>query len=217
MAIEKDTFMNVVGALLLIGALVTVGVLLSGSGSGDRTQRGGISITPQGTTVVITAEQVQAKLAPKFPLTRKGPLGLSVELSDPVVVLKRDDDRIRLTCNARLRYPALTIGSLELVASGDLIGGQATVSGKLDYDAEAGALFFTQPKLDALHVDGLHEKLLEPARKLCTKLLKKHLAKIELHRLGETWQERAAKMFVKQVMIKGGVIRIDLGLPEGEK
>lgn len=214
---DKDSFMNAVGALLLIGALVTVGVLLTNTRPDASAQRGGVSITPQGTTVVITAEDIQAKLAPTFPLTRKGPLGLSVELSDPEVSLKRDDDRIRLTCNARLRYPALTIGSLELVASGDLIGGRASVSGKLEYDADAGALFFTQPKLDALRVEGLHEKLLDPARTLCSKLLKKHLAKVELHRLGDTWQERAAKLFVKQVMIKGGVIRIDLGLPRGEE
>lgn len=146
--------------------------------------------------VELSRGEIQAKIAPRFPLVEGNRLA-KVELTNPRVLFESGSDRL----------------GFELDAAAGLLGqsyaGSAAVMGRLRY--EDGTFYFTEPELVRLSLPELAVEHQDTARRVINTAAAAMLPQIPLHTLQGS-KERLAKMFIKRVEVRDEKIRVELGI-----
>src|SRR4051794_30143505 len=93
-------------------------------------------------TVTKTQAELQAKLAPRFPITRERFL-VQVTLSDPKVLLRPDDNRVGLALPPQLKPPLPPP-----------LAGRVAVMGVPYYDPERKSFFLREPRIERVDFPG---------------------------------------------------------------
>jgi hypothetical protein len=89
-------------------------------------------------------KQVQEAVQRKFPYQRTMQQVFEVELTDPVVGLLPDTNRVSVQVNARLASPFLQ----------QPVNGVLTLSSQLEYDPQSRSVVLRSPNVDNVSVDG---------------------------------------------------------------
>ncbi|MEW6430995.1 MAG: DUF1439 domain-containing protein [Myxococcota bacterium] len=145
--------------------------------------------------VTMTGDQIERELSKSFPVTRSYSV-LSVELSEPRVVLQPGGDRIGLRLKA-------TAGVAMLRATGSV-----TVSGKLRYQQEDSRFFLDEPEVAGLELPGLPETQQPQLLDTINVVVRAVLPTVPIHKL----EEGGAKLFLRAVRVEDGQVIAELGL-----
>lgn len=145
--------------------------------------------------VAMTGEQIERELSKSFPVTRSYSV-LSVELSNPRVLLQQGGDRIGLKLQA-------TAGVAILKATGSV-----TVSGRLRYEQASSQFFLDEPEVTSLELPGLPETQQPQLLDTINVAVKATLPTVPIHRL----EEGGKKMFLRAVRVEDGQVIAELGL-----
>ncbi len=155
----------------------------------------------QGIVVDISQEQIQQQLDKKFPI-QKTYLVSSVTLSNPKVELKNGSDRIFVGVNVAAGIPAVKN-----------VSGAAEISGKVDYDPNAGEFFLKDAQLEKVSMTGLPDKHIDQVKTIVDALAKEVLNRFSIYKLQESDRLQAiTKLFLQSVGVEGGKLRIKMGL-----
>ena len=160
---------------------------------------GSNSLTPQ--TVTLTQPQLQARIAPRFPVTVSRSVA-TVSLENPKVLLLEGSDRIGIELDARVRFPL-----------GKPLAGTAAITGELGYEPSAGAFLFRNPRVDKLDLAGIRPEHDEPARKAAEAVAVATLNAIPLYELNHSMTEFAASVMLRDVTVRNGALHVSVVLP----
>ena len=149
----------------------------------------------------VTAAQLTAELAARFP-QRRCVLALAcATLSDPVVRLVNGDPRIFVTVRA-----SPDIGEQPL---GD---GTIQVAGKPRYDPASGAFFVDEPAVLRADFPGVPSSAVEQAALLSRDFLADYLKRTPVWVLDESdGQQAMAKLLLREVSVKDGRLLLVIG------
>ena len=152
-------------------------------------------------TITLTATQLTAQAASRFP-QRRCLLGLAcVTLADPVVRLKDGDPRLFVTTRANPEVGSQALGS-----------GVIEVAGKPRYDASRGAFFVDAPEILRMDFTELPPAYRASAMELTRGLLVDYLRQTPVWVLDEhNAQQALAKLVLRQVEVRGGALRLVIG------
>lgn len=145
--------------------------------------------------VTMTGEQIERELSKSFPVTRSYSV-LSVELSNPKIVLQPGGDRIGLKLNAT--------ASVAIVR----FTGAVTVSGKLRYEQDSSQFFLDEPAVTSLVLPGLPETQQPQLLDTINVAVKAVLPTVPIHQL----EDGSKKMFLRAVRVEDGQVIAELGL-----
>ncbi|MGJ8642025.1 MAG: DUF1439 domain-containing protein [Luteolibacter sp.] len=155
--------------------------------------------------VVITQEQIDAKLVEKFPVSKKYLLIFEIIYSNPVVTLLEDEDRIEVGLDATLNIRV----DKELKE----LGGGCTITSGLRYDAETQEFFLDDAVFSRLEIQGVPESYLEAVTAFSAKAAKEYIEKCPIYRLKATdAKTTAAKLLLKDFEVKDQAIYVTMGL-----
>jgi len=152
-------------------------------------------------TIVLTASQLTAQAAAKFP-QRRCLLGLAcITMADPTVRLKEGDERLFFTSRAS---PEVGARLLE--------GGIIEVAGKPRYDPSRGAFFIDAPEVLRMDFAELPLAYRGTATELSRGLLVDYLRQTPVWVLDEHDAHQAlAKLVLRQVEVRNGTLRLVVG------
>ncbi|MGK5095384.1 DUF1439 domain-containing protein [Deltaproteobacteria bacterium TL4] len=145
-------------------------------------------------TLEYTAAELQEKIDKKFPLEIKKPFS-QFKFEEPRVILKEGNDRIGLQVK-------VSVWVMEQLAG----IGTVELDGKLRYEKEQGALFFDEPELRKLEIEGLPKSLLSQLRELLNNSpFKQHFSEKPLYTLDpKKTGHPLAKLLLKSVTVSHG-------------
>ncbi len=157
----------------------------------------------QGTiTVAVDRQQVQERVSEQFPISNAEGF-TQISLAEPEVILTDGSDRIGVAVRLSAQLPLF----------GPVRGG-ATVSGMLSYRQDGRAFFFTEPRLDALEIEGISTGFLDTARNAVEAAAHVALAELPVYTLARrTYREVAAEHVLQNVWVSDGILYLELGLP----
>jgi len=146
--------------------------------------------------VSLTQEQLQKKVEAKFPATYEKYFS-SLTLSEPIVTLCEESDRIGVQIKAAAKIPFI----------GEKTG-TATINGSLYFSAENKTVYITSPEIMHLSLEGVPGDNLEPIRILAQAAIEQKLEKIPIYELSGAISART----IKSIVIKDGKLNVSLGL-----
>jgi len=159
------------------------------------------SSSPFRKRMVFTRDDLQKKIAPKFPLKQKGTL-FSVTFSEPVVMLKKGADRLGLQLNLKVAPPL-----------GKKYKGRAEIDGQIEYRPDKGEFFVVNPQVRRLHIDNVPQKYQEPIRDLANQAAVRFLADVPVYKLDQkNFKQSLAKLVLKSVLVEDGELVVEVGL-----
>jgi hypothetical protein len=152
-------------------------------------------------TIELTAEDIQAQLAGQFPVRQERPY-ITVILSDPVVMLEDNSDRIGVE---------LTVSTTTL---GNIVGhARGLVDGRLRYVPQTGEFFLVNPEVRRLQVAGVPQQYQRDMQSVVAAVAKDTLARLPVYRLNEQDPNQAlAKRHLKSATVRDGRLVLDLQL-----
>lgn len=152
-------------------------------------------------TLTVSAAELTAQLASRFP-QRRCLLGLAcVTLENPRVQFRNGDPRLFLTARAGPEF-----------GTQPLNGGVMEVAGKPRYDAARGAFFIDAPEVLRLEFPDLPPAYVQPATELSRGLLVDYLRQTPVWVLDEKDAQQAmARLVLRQVEVKGGALHLVIG------
>jgi hypothetical protein len=150
-------------------------------------------------TVSLTAEQIEAVVAPRFPVVQEMTMG-TVTFSHPKVVLTPGSDRLGL--------------GVDVVA--DLPGGfqaqaRALVDGDLAYDAARREFHLREPRVKSLTAQGLPDAFAPMVADAVTQLARETLPVIVLYRLPDD-PALTPLSLLKDARVRDGKVQVELGM-----
>lgn len=145
--------------------------------------------------VTMTGEQIERELSKSFPVTRAYSV-LSVELSNPKVLLQSGGDRIGLKLNATAAVAILKAN------------GSVTVSGKLRYEPDTSQFFLDEPEVTSLELPGLPETQQPQLLDTLNVAVRAVLPTVPIHQL----EDGGKKLFLRAVRVEDGQVIAELGL-----
>ena len=157
------------------------------------------SVTREGVVIDLTADEIQAKLDKAFPITQRYLLVFELTLADPEVQLTEGSDRIGFGLSA----------STNVRVDGKDVMGRAIMSTALEYNAEKGALFLADPRVEGLKMPVLPEEYEDDVLVAANLAAGKYLKQYEVYKLKEAdFKQRMAKAFLKDVVVRDGVVKL---------
>jgi hypothetical protein len=158
----------------------------------------------RGETVVSLGQtELQQAIALGFPVEKTYLALVHVRLSDPVVVLKENSDRIGLSV-------AVAVG---LQGVGKPAQGSAELSCQIRYEPAEGSFYADDPSVDRLTLDGHTEGVLEKTTGAITWIVKGLLLHHPIYTFkAHDFGHSAAKLVLKDVRVQDGKLRLTLGL-----
>jgi hypothetical protein len=153
--------------------------------------------------IEITEEQIQEKLDAQFPISEEYLLIFRLTLADPEVALEEGSDRIGLGVSA---FTNVRVDDEELT-------GQANIATKIRYNPQKGSLHLVDPQVENLTISLLPEKYEDAVMLAAGVSTNKFLDDYEIYRLDQSdFKQRMAKLVLKDVVVKDGVLRVTLSL-----
>lgn len=171
--------------LLLLFALLTTMV---GCNSGDM-------------VVSLTRDEIQARVAPRFPITKNW-LVLKVVLSEPEVFLSEGANQIGINTRVELNIPLLKP-----------ISGYLGVSAVPRYDAESKSFYLDQATVERLDLPDLMPELQAKARSAIESIAQQELSKHPIYELkGRNLKEITAASTLREVQVRDGKLQTTFAL-----
>ncbi|MFH1312300.1 MAG: DUF1439 domain-containing protein [Candidatus Eisenbacteria bacterium] len=165
----------------------------------------GCNLTREGYVIKITPEQIQEKLNPVFPISKRYLAVFKLTLKDPTVSLKEGSNRIGF---------GVTAATNVSVSDTDLAG-RAHMTAGIRFDPEEASLSLVDPLVETLDISLLPEKYHDEVMLAATIVAKEYLDDYEVYRLELSGIKQAiAKMVLKSVLVEDGVLNITLGFGE---
>ena len=150
---------------------------------------------PFRTTIVLTENDLQQKVAERFPLEKRVSIA-KLALENPRVRLVEDDDRLAVDLDAAVRVGPFSYP------------GRVGVIGDLAFDADAKVLYLENAEVTTIDIRDLPVEYEDDVRDVATALLRTHLEATPVHRL----KEGKEKMFVKSIDVDDGRLLVEVGL-----
>ena len=155
--------------------------------------------------VRITNEDINKRLADKFPLTRTYLLLLKATLSNPHVVLHDTTDKVTLGIDVAVEVPSRN--------KRDVLNGTVTVTSGLQFNNKTGQFFLKDPVVDTLSISGIESSRAPEVQELVSRALHECLVRMPVYTLKATEVKKSiAKFVIKEVRIRNGVILVTLGV-----
>ena len=152
-------------------------------------------------TVELTAGETQAQLADQFPVQQRTPY-MTVILSDPVMILEDNSDRIGID----LTVSTTTLGNIAGNARG-------LVDGQLHYTPKTGEFFLLNPEVRRLHVAGVPEQYQRDIQAVVASVARGALSRIPIYKLNEEDPNQSlAKSYLKSATVRDGKLVLELQL-----
>jgi len=154
--------------------------------------------------VRITNEEINHRLAEKFPLTKTYLMLSRVTLSNSHVILHDNTNRVTLGIDFEAEIPSHK--------KRDFRKGTLTVTCGIQYNNKTGQFYLTDFVVDTLSVSGLEKTKTPLITGLVSSALNEYLARIPVYTLQATDIKKAiARLIIKNVRISNGVILVTLG------
>ena len=151
--------------------------------------------------VAFTAAELQAKIAPKFPLTRQATLA-KVVLHAPEVLLNADSPRVTLRTEMEIVPPL-----------GRAYRGMMAFDAGVDYKADKGEFYLVDSRISGLDLKEVPGRYQALAHELANQVLSRYLEQLAVYRLDpDDFEESLAKLVLKKVVIEGGRLVLHIGL-----
>ena len=155
--------------------------------------------------IVITQEQIDGALADRFPVSKRYLLLLQVTYSEPVLSLLPEANRIRVGMKAELGY--------KRDEQDEFIGGSVAVVTGIRYDPEKYQFYLDDPKIETVSVQGVSPQFADRVKDGLQAVSKEHLESIPVYTIrADDVKKTVARMILKDVRIRDGVIHVTLGL-----
>lgn len=153
------------------------------------------------TVVTLTRDEIQARVAPRFPITKNW-LVLSLVLSEPEIFLPEGTNRVGINTRVELNIPLLKT-----------ISGYLGIAAAPRYDAEAKSFYLDQATVERLDLPGLAPELQGKAREAIESIARQELAKRPIYELkGRNLKEITAAYTLQEVQVQGGKLRATFAL-----
>jgi hypothetical protein len=150
----------------------------------------------------ISQADIQGRIETHFPVERCV-LVFCIELSEPFVRLSDTQTRIEFGSDALM----------EVAFSKNKYDGNAGFSGELRYLAKEGAFYLQDSRLEYLEMNGVSEEHRKNLNELAAMLVSEYLRANPIYSLRNTvFGPVAPWLELKEVDIRGGVLRLRLGL-----
>lgn len=155
----------------------------------------------QATTVEISEEELQAKVAAMMPLELRK-LFMTAILSHPTVALSDSGNALSV------------VADVDIAAPGGLRQrGNVTIRGTLNYRAALGGLFLEEVEVVAMQVDHLPEQYLPAAQAVAHVAATKAFAKYPVYVMkSDTLKQRIAKSLLRSVSIANKKLILEFSL-----
>ena len=151
--------------------------------------------------ISFTDEELQAKIAKQFPLTRRGKLA-KVVLRHPEVLLQVDSERIGLRAEVEIAPPL-----------GRAFRGTMAFDAGVDYNADKGEFYLVDSRIEELELDEVPGQYRTLVRELANQVLGRYLDQLAVYRLDpDDFEESLAKLVLKEVAVEGGRLVLHIGL-----
>jgi hypothetical protein len=148
-----------------------------------------------------TAAQLQEKVEKHFPLEQKNAL-VRVEFSDPLVILKKGDERLGLRAGVEV-VPIV----------GRAYRGVLEADARVEYRPHKGEFYLVDTRLRELEIEEVPEKYRQVAQEMANQLLKKHLAELFVYRLHPgDFKKSLARLVLRSVRVEEGELVLEIGL-----
>lgn len=145
----------------------------------------------------IEQAELQARIAPRFPIHHCRLVIACLDLSNPTVVLTEGEGRIGLALDARVK-----VGNRERI-------GRVGFSGQPRYVPAEGQLFLDDPQITTLEFDGLPTEYAEIVKWRGPQVIKSQLQSHPVYTLDASTAKGAlAKQAVRDVKVVNGRLRI---------
>jgi hypothetical protein len=153
----------------------------------------------------LTQQEIQEKLDPKFPFSKRHLLLFEVTYSNPKVIFTEGSDRLRFSIDAELSNFA--------TSDGQHLNGSCEVVAGLRYDAEQHAFFLIDPEIEKLDIAGLPVELTPKVQQALRASAEEVLTRRPVYTLRPTdLKKAAARAVLKSVLVEKGELVITLGL-----
>jgi hypothetical protein len=152
-------------------------------------------------TISLTQAELQARVAPKFPVTIAKPL-VTVTLENPKVLLPEGRDRIGLAVDIRVKLPL-----------GKSVSGKAAALGVPRYDGASRAFYFADPTIETFEVEGMNPEHEQLVRSLVQAAAATTLERVPIYHLDHNYKQIAAAAILKETAVRNSALHLSLGLP----
>lgn len=148
--------------------------------------------------VKVHKHEIQAKLDGRFPVT-KTKLVFEMRFENPVVAFDQED-RVEIGMQVR-----------GFVAKIPLITTRAVIAGRLRYDSDRHEFLLMDPRVKGLELSHVPGQYIDQVRAEVDRVANQVMPAIPLYRLDPN-KHSAARFFLKQAWVKGGVLHLEMGL-----
>lgn len=155
--------------------------------------------------IKITNEQIAKQLEKRFPITKTYLLIFDLTIENPSVMLKENSDRV----TTQLEFQINITGQSDQ----QLLRGSGTATSGIAFDKKSGELYLTESTIDSLDTEGIPEAYRQQTNEVLGMALKEYLDNFPIYTLKAADVKTAiAKLFVKSVIIRDGVLVVTLGV-----
>jgi hypothetical protein len=155
--------------------------------------------------VRITNADINARLAAKFPITKKLLRVFEVSFSNPAVVLHDDTDKITFSIDVEAKGLSLDQRTP--------LQGSITATNGIRFNNKNGSFYLTDVVIDKVSVPGLADPQQQGLREMLSAALHDYLCRVPVYTLKRGIIKTAAeKLVLKDVRITDGALVIALGL-----
>ena len=165
----------------------------------------GCHLYDRGVIIEITQQQIQERLAKKFPMSRNYLVALKLTLSDPEVVLEEGSDRIGFGVSA----------ATNIKVDGENIKGRISLAAGLRYRRDEGALTLRDPAVEQVAISLLPKEYEDEVVAAADLAVGHYLEDYPIYKLDpKDLKQRIAKLVLQEVAVRNGVLRVKLGVDE---
>ena len=151
--------------------------------------------------LVFEREQLQKKVAAKFPLKKKESLA-SVTFSNPSVLLAAGAERLGIGMDVKIS-----------MLGGKKITGSVEVDGDLQYDPKRGEFAVVDARVKQLDLDQVAAKKASKLEAVVDEVAKRYLSNIPVFTLDQgDFKQSLAKLLLKSVEVEDGRVVVVVGL-----
>jgi len=151
--------------------------------------------------VTMTRDELQARVAPKFPITKNW-LVVNVVLREPEIFLPEGKNQIGINTLVEVNIPFLKP-----------ISGHLGVTAVPRYDAESKSLYLDQATVERLDLPELMPEMQGKARSAIESIARQELAKHPIYELkGRNLKEISAAYALREVQVRDGKLRATFAL-----
>jgi hypothetical protein len=155
-------------------------------------------------TIRISEQQLLARLSQYLPFRRQYLYIFDLLVDNPVLDIHAVNDRFTLGMDVHVHLSD---------AQARVFHGVLEISMGIDFDAQEGKVYLTDPRIWDIRIKGLPDALVRKVAGVANELLLKYLDRLPVYRLeNDTRSQRALKRVLKDIRLGEGEIILELGV-----